>query len=117
MKLSETPAIAAKKYERLDIHRERALPTDVVIDREELVKLLKEVAGLRRNGELFVCCSTYNKVGHKLDKELIQNIAGNQPEGHPKQGQRLTRKELLKSDILVVDLIKYDERTEQAEEA
>ena len=114
MKLSETPDIAVARYEQLDIHRESALPTDVVIDREELVKLLKEVAGLRRNGELFVCCSTYDKVGHKLDKELIQNIAGNQPEGHPKQGQRLTRKELLKSSILVDDLIKYDERTELA---
>ena len=57
------------------------------------------------------------KPDHKLWKEVIQNIAGNQPEGHPKQGERLTRKELLKSDILVVDLIKYDARTKQAEEA
>ena len=107
MKLSETPAIAAKRYERLDLHRERALPTDVVIDREELVKLLMQVHSTSY---------TY-KPDHKLWKEGIQNIAGNQPEGHPKQGQRLTRKELLKSDILVVDLIKYDERTKQAEEA
>ena len=107
MKLSETPAIAAKRYERLDLHRERALPTDVVIDREELVTLLMRV---------HKTSYTY-KPDHKLWKEVIQNIAGNQPEGHPKQGERLTRKELLKSDILVVDLIKYDERTKQAEEA
>jgi methylase of polypeptide subunit release factors len=107
MKLSETPALAAKKYERLDIHRERALPTDVVISREELVQLLKRVHDTSY---------TY-KPDHKLWKEVIENIAGTQANGHPSQGQRLTRKELLKSDILVVDLIKYDERTEQAEEA
>ena len=106
MKLSETPAIAAQRYEMLDIHRERALATDVVIDREELVKLLKRVHD-----------TTYTyKPDHKLWGEVIQNIAGNQPEGHPKQGQRLTRKELMKSCILVVDLIKYDERTEEAKE-
>ncbi len=104
MKLSETPASAAKRYEMLDIHRERALSTDVVIDREELVKLLKRVHDTSY---------TY-KPDHKLWGEVIQNIAGNQPEGHPKQGQRLTRGELWKSCILVDDLIKYDERTEQA---
>ena len=91
---------------RDSIHRERALATDVVIDREELVKLLKRVHD-----------TTYTyKPDHKLWGEVIQNIAGNQPEGHPKQGQRLTRKELMKSCILVVDLIKYDERTEEAKE-
>jgi len=106
MKLSETPANAAKRYEMLDIHRERALPTDVVIDREELVKLLKRV---------HKTSYTY-KPDHKLWGEVIQNIAGNQPEGHPKQGQRLTRKELIGSGILVVDFIKYEERTEEAKE-
>jgi len=105
MKLSETPAIAAKRYETLDIHRERALPTDVVIDREELVKLLKDVHQTTRD----------YKVGHKLHKELIENIAGTQENGHPKQGQRLTRGELWKSSILVDDLVKYDERTELAD--
>ena len=104
MKLSETAHYATKWYETLDLHRDRALPTDVVIDRGELVKLLKRVHD-----------TTYTyKPDHKLWGEVIQNIAGNQPEGHPKQGQRLTRKELLKSDVLVVDLIKYDERTELA---
>ena len=104
MKLSETAYHATKWYERLDLHRERALPTDVVSEREELVKLLMRVHD-----------TTYTyKPSHKLWKEVIENIAGSQPEGHPKQGQRLTRKELLKSDVLVVDLIKYDERTELA---
>jgi len=107
MKLSETPAIAAKRYEMLDIHRERALPTDVVIDREELVKLLKRVHDTSY---------TY-KPDYKLWGEVIQNIAGTQANGHPSQGQRLTRKELMNSGILVDDFIKYDERTEQAEEA
>ena len=106
MKLSETPASAARRYEMLDIHRERALPTDIVIDREELVKLLKRVHDTSY---------TY-KPDHKLWGEVIQNIAGNQPEGHPKQGERLTRKELIGSGILVVDFIKYEERTEEAKE-
>jgi len=104
MKLSETPAIAAKRYEMLDIHRERALPTDVVIDREELVKLLKDVLSTTHG----------YKVGYKIHKEVIGNIAGTQADGHPKQGQRLTRKELIGSGILVVDFIKYEKRTEQA---
>ena len=104
MKLSETAYYAKKWYVWLDLHREQALPTDVVIDREELVKLLKQVHSTSY---------TY-KPNHKMWKEVIENIAGNQPEGHAKQGQRIPRKELLKSDIKVVDLIKYDERTEQS---
>ena len=104
MKLSETPAIAAKRYERLDLHRERALPTDVVIDRKELVKLLKDVLDTTLN----------YKVGYKIYKELIQNIAGTQVDGHPKQGQRLTLKDLFKSAITVEKLSTYMERTEQA---
>ena len=104
MKLSETPAIAAKRYETLDIHRERALPTDVVIDREELVKLLKDVHQ-----------TTYDyKVGHKIHKELIENIAGTQENGHAKQGQRLTLKDLSNSAITMEKFSTYMERTELA---
>ncbi len=104
IKLSETPAIAADRYETLDIHRERALPTDVIIDREELVKLLKDVHQTTRD----------YKVGYKLHKELIQNIAGTQPEGHPKQGERLSNKDLANSAITMEKYFTYIERTELA---
>tara|TARA_Y100000593_G_scaffold59906_1_gene111044 strand:- start:202 stop:537 length:336 start_codon:yes stop_codon:yes gene_type:complete len=104
MKLSETPAIAAKRYETLDLHREQALPTDVVIDREELVKLLKQI----------LTATPDYRVDHKLWKEVIQNIAGSQPEGHPKQGQRLTLKDLRSSSITMEKFSTYMERTEQS---
>ena len=107
IKLAETPPIAKRRYEQLDIHRERALPTDVVIGREELVTLLKDV--------LEQSSATHDyKIGYKIWKEVIQNIAGTQPEGHSRQGPRIPRKELMRSSILVDDLIKYDKRTEQA---
>ena len=106
MKLSETAHFATMWYETLDLHRDRALPTDVVIDRGELVKLLKRVHD-----------TTYTyKPDHKLWGEVIQNIAGNQPEGHPKQGQRLTLKDLRSSSITMEKYFTYMERTEEAKE-
>ena len=107
MKLSETERHATKWYERLDIHREHALPTDVVIDRQEFVKLLKLVHDTSY---------TYKPI-HKLWKEVIQNIEGTQANGHPSQGQRLSLKELSKSAITVGNLFTYMERTEKIEAA
>ena len=106
MKLSETAHYATKWYETLDLHRDRALPTDVVIDRGELVKLLKQV----------LTATPDYRVGQKLWREIIQNIAGNQPEGHPKQGQRLTLKDLRSSSITMEKFATYMERTEEAKE-
>jgi len=107
LKLSETAYHATKWYEQLDLHRERALPTDVVIDRQEFVKLLKLV---------HATTSTY-KPSHKMWKEVIQNIEGTQANGHPSQGQRLSLKELSKSAITVGNLFTYMERTEKIGEA
>ena len=95
MKLSDTERFATEWYGCLDLHRELALPTDVVIDRQEFVELLKLV---------HATTPTY-KPSHKMWKEVIENI---------KQGNRLTFKQLLKAGILAKDLIKYQERTEQA---
>ena len=54
------------------------------------------------------------KVGYKLHKELIRTIAGTQPEGHSKQGERLSNKDLANSAITMEKYFTYIERTEQA---